>query len=179
MRSNPFPEIKTERLILRRVDESDDEVVLFLRSDKTVNKYIQRPESQMTKTKAEALQFIKRINDEIENNISITWGITLKGNPNLIGTICLWNFSKDKKNAEVGYGLKPLFYKKGIMNEALKNILAFGFDELSIHKIEAFTHKENESSKNLLKRNGFILMENRKDKENDSNLIFEIENTND
>jgi len=175
MKSNPFPEIKTERLLLRRVKEFDDEVILFLRSDKTMNKYIQRPESELTKTKAEALQFIKRINDEIENNISITWGITLNGNPNLLGTICLWNFSKDKKTAEVGYGLNPAFHKKGIMNEALKTIVDFGFKELGIHKIEAFTQKGNESSRKLLVRNGFVLMENRKCEVNSLNLIYEIE----
>ena len=90
----------------------------------------------------------------------------------------MWNFSQDNKKAEVGYDLNPLFQRKGIMSEALKNIIAFGFNELRLNKIEAFTHKENESSKNLLEKNGFILMEQKKDEKNRSNLIFEIEKTN-
>ena len=179
MKFKPFPEIITERLFLRRINESDCDVILFLRSDKTINKFIDRPESERTKNKADSIKFIKMINDGIENNNFISWGITLKENSKIIGTICLWNFSKDNKKAEVGYDLNPLFQRKGIMSEALKNIVAFGFNELRLNKIEAFTHKENGSSKNLLEKNGFIFMEHKKDKKNSSNLIFEIEKTND
>jgi len=177
MKFKPFPEIITERLFLRRINESDCDAILFLRSDKTINKFIKRPESEKTKNKADSLKFIKKINDGIENNNFISWGITLKENSKIIGTICLWNFSKDNKKAEVGYDLNPLFQRKGIMGEALKNIIAFGFNELRLNKIEAFTHKENESSKILLEKNGFIFMEQKKDEENSSNLIFEIEKT--
>lgn len=74
----------------------------------------------------------------------------------------MWNFSKDNKKAEVGYDLNPLFQRKGIMSEALKSILGFGFNNLNLDKIDAFTHKKNESSKKLLEKNGFILLEKRK-----------------
>ena len=87
----------------------------------------------------------------------------------------MWNFSKDKKQVEVGYDLSPLFQKKGIMSEALKNVIDFGFRDLRLTKIEVFTHKKNESSKNLLETNSFILMAQKKDKKNSSNLIFVIE----
>ena len=177
MKFKPFPEIITEKLFLRRINESDCDVILFLRSDKTINKFIKRPESERTKNKADSLKFIKKINDGIENNNFISWGITLKENSIIIGTICLWNFSKDNKKAEIGYDLNPLFQRKGIMSEALKNIVAFGFNKLRLNKIEAFTHKENESSKILLEKNGFILMEQKKDETNSSNLIFEIAKT--
>ena len=90
----------------------------------------------------------------------------------------MWNFSKDKKQVEVGYDLSPLFQKKGIMSEALKNVIDFGFRDLRLTKIEVFTHKKNESSKNLLETNSFILMAQKKDKKNSSNLIFEIEQAN-
>ena len=178
MKFNPFPEIVTERLFLRQINESDSDVILFLRSDKTINKFIKRAESDKTKNRLDSLNFIKKINKGIENNNFISWGITLKEDSKIIGTICLWNFSKDKKQAEVGYDLSPLFQKKGIMSEALKNVIAFGFTDLRLTKIEAFTHKENESSKNLLEQNGFILMAEKKDKKNSSNLIFEIKQTN-
>ena len=178
MKFNPFPEIVTERLFLRQINESDSDVILFLRSDKTINKFIKRAESDKTKNSLDSLNFIKKINKGIENNNFISWGITLKEDSKIIGTICLWNFSKDKKQAEVGYDLSPLFQKKGIMSEALKNVITFGFIDLRLTKIEAFTHKENESSKNLLETNGFILMAEKKDKKNSSNLIFEIKQTN-
>jgi len=174
MKFKPFPEIKTERLFLRKIEESDCDDILFLRSDKTVNKFIERPENRRTKNITDAIKFIKEINEGIENNKTISWGITLKDNHKIIGTICLWNFSKNNKTAEVGYDLNPIYQRKGIMSEALTQITNFGFIELNLEKIEAFTHTENEDSKKLLEKNGFHIVENRKDENNPNNLIFEI-----
>lgn len=176
MKFIPFPEIKTERLFLRKIEQSDCDVILFLRSDATVTKFIERPENRKTKNIADAIKFIKQLNEYLETNKSITWGITLKNNSKITGTICLWNFSKNNKTAEVGYDLDPKFQGKGIMNEALKMVVDFGFNELRLHKIEAFTYNENENSKKLLKKNGFQFIENRKDEGNKSNIIFELKN---
>jgi ribosomal-protein-alanine N-acetyltransferase len=175
MKFNPFPEIKTERLVLRKIKESDYDIILFLRSDKIVNKFIDRPENRKTKNKADAIKFIKELNENVLNNKSISWGITLKNNSQIIGTICLWNFSNDRKIAEIGYDLNPAFQKKGIMNEALKSVLSFGFNKLNLSKIEAFTHKENDSSIKLLENNRFQFIESRKDEDNANYIIFEIE----
>src|SRR5690554_5784765 len=123
----PFPEIKSERLLLRKIELSDSDVILFLRSDKTVTKFIERPENRKTKNLSDAIKFIHELNGYIETNKSITWGITLKNEPTIIGTICLWNFSQNDTIAEVGYDLSPKYHKKGIMNEALKLIIDYGF----------------------------------------------------
>lgn len=175
MKFKPFPEIKTKRLFLRKIEELDCEVILFLRSNETVTKFIERPENRKTKNKTDAIKFIKEINEAFEKNKSITWGITLKNNPKIIGTICLWNFSENNKIAEVGYDLNPDFQRRGIMSEALNSIIVFGFNELKLDKIEAFTHYKNENSKKLLEKYGFKYIDYRKDKDNTSNIIFEIE----
>jgi len=174
MNIQTFPEIKTKRLILRKIEESDSDIILFLRSDKTINKFIERPEHRKTKNIADALKHIKKLNTETKKNKSISWGISLNNNTKIIGTICLWNFSKDYKTAEVGYDLNPVFQKKGIMSEALNSVVNFGFTKLNIDKIEAFTHIQNENSKRLLVKNGFNFVKGRKDYDNLSNIIFEI-----
>ncbi|EZH74060.1 hypothetical protein ATO12_14390 [Aquimarina atlantica] len=166
-----FPELQTERLFLRQLKESDDQVILFLRSNEIVNTYVKRPK---TNTKEEAINFINKINKGIDQQDWLFWGITIKDNPELIGTICLWNFSEDKKIAEVGYDLHPKFYKQGIMNEALISILDYGFTTLGLDRIEAFTHKNNEASKKLLIRNNFNHIEDRIDNDNPDNVIFSI-----
>ncbi|MUU79716.1 GNAT family N-acetyltransferase [Winogradskyella endarachnes] len=173
MNFNPFPVLTSEYLILRKVEESDNYTILHLRSDKIINQYIKRPEHRQTKSITDALNFIKTQHKNLENNVSIVWGITLKDQSELIGTICLWNFSENKKVAEVGYDLKTEFHNKGIMTEALNLVLNFGFKQLKLQKIEAFTHFKNESSKRLLTKNGFILNPIRKDLDNDFNLIYE------
>ena len=177
MNFNPFPELTSNRLVLRNIWESDWETILFLRSDEAINKFIQRPEHRKTRNKADAVKFIKELNDNIENNRSIAWGITFKNELQILGTICLWNFSQNNRIAEVGYDLNPEFQRLGIMNEALKMIINFGFSELGLEKIEAYTHKENHRSKRLLKKNGFHFMQKRKDSDNDSNIIFELKST--
>ena len=155
MNFSRFPEIETERLLLRKIEVSDAEDVLFLRSNQIVNEFIERPENRKTKTLSDAIKFIYEINKAFENAQSVTWGITLNKNPNIIGSICLWNFSLNNKIAEVGYDLNPEFQRRGVMSEALKNVVGFGFKNLKLSRIEAFTHRENMSSKKLLEKAGF------------------------
>lgn len=105
----PFPVLKTERLTLRQLVSSDDNEIFALRSNDNVNKYLDRKPSKSLK---EARTFIKTINENIERNDSIYWAITLNGTDKLIGTICLFDFSDDNLNAEIGYELLPHFQGK-------------------------------------------------------------------
>lgn len=171
MRLSPFPILKTQRLVLRRLKQSDWEMVSYLRSDTEVNEYVKRPSAE---TKEKALEFITKINSGIDNRNIYYWVITDRTNNQMIGSICLWNFSKDQKTAEVGYDLSPKFQGKGIMNESLISALDYGFKNLDLDLIEAFTHRKNESSKNLLERNRFVLTEKRKDENNQDNIIYEL-----
>jgi ribosomal-protein-alanine N-acetyltransferase len=47
-----------------------------LLSDETINQFIERPEKRKTKTIAQAIEFIKGVNEDFENNKSVSWGIT-------------------------------------------------------------------------------------------------------
>lgn len=176
MNFTPFPILKSDRLVMRQIVETDVDSILFLRSDAEVNKFIQRPPSRQTKNRADAARFIQELANYVVENKSISWGITIENQPQIIGTICLWNFSEDKKTAEIGYDLKPEFHGQGYMNEAMQSVLNFGFLKLHLHLIEAFTHRENKNSIKLLESNGFTCMKHRSDPENSNNLIFEISN---
>jgi len=170
MNQNHFPEIKTERLFLQRLKQSDWEMVSYLRSDKEVNKFVKRPSAE---SQEKAIEFISKINTGIDKRKHYYWKITEIDDVQMIGSICLWNFSNDKKIAEVGYDLSPKFQRQGIMNEALKSVLEVGFKNLNLDLIEAYTHRKNESSKKLLERNGFILIEDKKDEHNPDNIIYQ------
>lgn len=93
----------------------------------------------------------------------------------MIGSICLWNFSTDRKYAEVGYDLSQEFQGLGIMAESLKAVLDFGFNILSLGTIEAYTHKHNEPSRKLLIKHGFELIKDKTDEHNIDNQVFAIE----
>ncbi|OAD92862.1 hypothetical protein A7A78_02575 [Aequorivita soesokkakensis] len=166
----PFPIIITERLNLRKVVPSDVDRVYYLRSDKEINKYIKRA----PQTREMAIAHIQLLDDNLKTDKAIAWGITTKESDVLIGSICLWNFSEDKKTAEVGYDLDPEFQGKGIMSEALKAVLNFGFNQRGFKTIEAYTDYRNLPSKKLLKHHGFIPSEDKKDTDNQDNEVFYI-----
>ncbi|MEN8193091.1 MAG: GNAT family N-acetyltransferase [Bacteroidota bacterium] len=171
MMKNNFPEIQTERLFLSRLKNSDWEIISFLRSDKKVNEFVKRSSAE---TKEKAIEFIQKINTQFENRNSYYWKITEKNKNIMIGSICLWNFSKDKKTAEIGYDLSPTYQGNGIMNESLKAIIEFGFREFNLDLIEAYTHYKNKNSKKLLERNGFKLVNGKKDEHNTDNIIYAL-----
>jgi len=169
MSFTPFPILQTKRLLLRQVKITDSDSILFLRSDKVVNQYIRRA---TPKNLGDSMQFIQKISKKIANKELIYWGISLQNSTGLVGTICLWNFSADKKIGEVGYDLHPAFHQQGIMGEALSKVVTYGFVSLQLHSIEAFTHRANEASKKLLEKNGFQELIGRVDAANLDNIVF-------
>ncbi len=149
----PFPILTTDRLILRPLETSDDKAIFSHRSDAGVNTYLENfRHSSIEHTQA----FIYRVQNEIAAGKTILWVITVKGSNTFIGTICLWNISKDEHKAETGYTLDPKFHRMGYMNEALVKVIGFGFNKMKLKTIDAYTHENNESSIKLLLSNNFM-----------------------
>lgn len=167
----PFPVLSTSRLTLRQLTDADAMTVSSLRSDEAVNKYIDRPGKA---TPDDALVFIQKVNAGIHLNAWIYWAVCLQGCPDLIGTICLWNFSEDKTRAEVGYELLPAYQKQGLMDEALKQVLQYGFETIHLITIDAFIHAQNESSIRLLTKNHFHPAPDKKDDQNPNYLVYTL-----
>ncbi|MCW3170592.1 GNAT family N-acetyltransferase [Chryseobacterium sp. 09-1422] len=163
--------IETDRLILKEIDESNVEDILKIRSNDVVNEYVKRIPP---KNNYDALDFILTIKKRTQNNETFYWGITYKNQQNLLGTICLYRFSEDRTEAEVGYELLPDHHRKAVMSEALSAVLNFGFNELNLQTILAFTNKFNENSKGLLVKHDFVLQEGRFDEGFPENLVFSL-----
>lgn len=172
MSKEAFVELHTERLSLKRLQNSDWREISYLRSDPIINQYVKRPNAN---TKKKAIDFIRKVDTGIKNQDIYYWKIVKKKENEMIGSICLWNFSEDNRTAEVGYDLKPENHKMGIMDESLKSIIQFGFRRLMLKSIEAYTHRDNESSTNLLERNGFKRVRDRIDENNVNNVIYVLE----
>ncbi|WP_312344726.1 GNAT family N-acetyltransferase [Chryseobacterium binzhouense] len=164
--------LETERLSLKPINESHVEDILKIRSNEMVNLFVQRVSP---KTNYDALDFILTIKKSVQNNETFYFGITYKNQQNLLGTICLYRFSEDRTEAEVGYELLPDYHRKGIMSEALSAVLDFGFNELNLKEILAFTNKFNENSKGLLSKHDFVLQKGRTDEGFPDNLVFSLE----
>lgn len=163
--------LSTERLSLRMITPNDAQDIFEIRSNPEINQFLHR---NPPKNSFDALEFILSINQKSANKEIIFWGISLQNPLKLIGTICLWKFSENRKTAELGYELLPDYHGKGIMSEAVKFVLNYGFKDLNLEKIEAFTNRNNLNSIKLLQNLKFILNENRRDEKYPENLIFEL-----
>lgn len=150
---SPFPNLETERLLLRRVDVKDVNEIIALRSNPETMKYIPRP---LVKTTEDALEHIAMMDTKIENNEGINWAITQKGNPKLIGVIGHYRIKPEHYRAEIGYMLLPEFSGKGIISEAVKEVVKYGFKGMQLHSIEAVIDPENNASAKVLEKNGFV-----------------------
>jgi ribosomal-protein-alanine N-acetyltransferase len=150
---SPFPILSTERLHLRRMSLEDKNEVFFLRSDKEMLQFLDRDPA---KSIDEATDWIRMIDEGIDNNQFVAWGITLEDDPKLIGTITFWNLKKEHYRAEIGYALHTHFQGRGLMREAMKAVLDYGFNTMNLHSVEANVNPGNYRSIQLLERNGFV-----------------------
>jgi ribosomal-protein-alanine N-acetyltransferase len=167
-----FPIIKTKRLILRHLVPEDRKTIFLLRTDKQVSMFIDRP---VTGSETEAAAFIEKIQSNCELNLSVYWAISLDADPELIGTICLWNFSEDRKLAELGYEMFPAFQGRGLMSEAINAVLDYGFQDCGLAAIEANTHRDNIRSKKLLSKFRFQYLPDKMDANNHNNEVYLLE----
>lgn len=144
-----FPILQTRRLTLRQLSAGDHPEIYALRSDVNVNRYLDRKPSRSF---ADAKDFIKAVLANSSQNTSVYWAITWKDRAELIGTICLFNFSNDHLMAEIGFELLPAFQGKGIMQEAASKVIAYALHDLGLTTIDAYTHADNQGSIRLLTR---------------------------
>jgi len=133
--------------------EEDGEEIFFLRSDKKMLQYLDRDPA---KSIDEALKWLQMINEGIDGDQYIAWGIELKNNPELVGIITFWNIKKEHYRAEIGYSLHTHYQGKGLMREAVARVLEYGFKVMKLHSVEANVNPANEASIRLLERSNFI-----------------------
>lgn len=147
-----FSSLTTNRLHLRQIQPTDAEALFAIRSDRAVTEpYGQEPQQSLD----QARTLIERIQAYYDERDAIFWGITLKGEDTVIGTVTFWNFDPGFHCAEIGYELNRAYWRQGIMAEAISAILTYGFTEAGLHRIEANPGAENTASRTLLLKLGF------------------------
>lgn len=149
-----FPQLETERLILRqfRLDEVDQMALFRIFSDSRVTRYYNL---RTFTAPEEAWQLLRRRRDRFWQGRGIRWAITLKGSDEIIGSCGFNSLNKKKQTGELGYELARPFWQQGIMTEAVSTAVAYGLTMLSLCRIEAWVMPANRASANLLLKVGF------------------------
>jgi ribosomal-protein-alanine N-acetyltransferase len=147
-----FPLIETERLVLRELRPDDERALYVLFSDPEMMRYWGEPHDSLARTKA----MVTTIIEAYRAQTGIEWGVTLKSTGELIGKVCHHRLMKAHFRSEIGYILAKAHWGHGLVHEALRAIIAFGFDALKLHSIEAQLDPKNVRSVRVLEKLGFV-----------------------
>jgi len=88
----------------------------------------------------------------------LVWGIVLDGA--VVGCIGLSSIRWQERavrldRAELGYWIAPALWGQGLVTEAARGVVAFGFDELGLHKITVGCFADNAASRRVIEKTGF------------------------
>ncbi|MDX1419566.1 MAG: GNAT family N-acetyltransferase [Rubricoccaceae bacterium] len=147
-----LPTLETERLRLRHPRLDDAEAVLTVFGDPEAMRYWSHPPLGDL---AAARRYIRGIHDGFAARRLFQWAITEAGEDRLIGTVTLYAWDPENRRVEVGFMLDRAHWGKGYAGEAVRAALAFGFDRMGLHRVEADVHPDNAGSLRLLERLGF------------------------
>ena len=148
---NTFPILYTERLDLIEITQNHLSDLFKLFGDENVTQFYNLLPLKNLK---EGQKLIDWFQNRFKDKLGIRWGIALKGQKNIIGTIGFNNFTK-RHRANIGYDLQTEHWNKGYATEALNIILKFGFNELELNRIEAEVMQGNVFSEKLLYKLNF------------------------
>lgn len=148
-----FPILETNRLKLRKIEDSDAGSILKYLSDQEVMKYYGLDPFQ---TLEEALDEISWYESIYTKDTGIRWGISLKENGEIIGSCGFLNRVKEHHRTEIGYELSKEYWGTGIAREALEAIIEYGFHHLQFQRIAALIEIPNIASQKLAERLGFV-----------------------
>jgi ribosomal-protein-alanine N-acetyltransferase len=148
----PFPILETENLVLRRPALSDVDELFLYRSDREFMRFIMH---RLATCREDVVTSIQTVNGIIDRNEAINWAITRKGNDMIIGMLGYVQINKGHARAEIGYTMHRPYHGTGIIQEATKAVIDYGFNVMNLHSIEAVIVHENIPSKKLVERFGF------------------------
>jgi [ribosomal protein S5]-alanine N-acetyltransferase len=142
--------LDTPRLRLRLLALSDVDFVFRHFSDPQVTRYLL--DEPPFSSRAEAVELIEFYQQSHKSN---RWGIEHKADGVLAGTCGFHNWDQKRFRAEIGYDLSPGYWGQGLMVEALRSALSFGFQQMQLNRIEALIYVENPQSARVLEKLGF------------------------
>jgi RimJ/RimL family protein N-acetyltransferase len=155
MADNAFTELRSPRLILRRLRRDDLAALCAYRSLPEVARY----QDWESFGPDEAARLIDG-QSGLEPNVPGTWfqlAIVVGTTGIMIGDCGLHCRQEDPRQMEIGITVAPAHQRRGYATEAIECLLGFVFGSLGKHRVAAVTDAENRSAASLFSRLGFRL----------------------
>lgn len=136
---------ETDRLFLRKMNETDVDAVFAMRSDEEIMRFIRPIQTQKKETES----WIKLISSRWESEKLGFCAIIEKSTKSFAGWCGLWRLNETGET-EIGYALLKEFWGKGYAVEAAAAFLKYGFEELNLEKIVAVADPVNRNSRRVM-----------------------------
>jgi len=147
----PLPTLDTARLGLRPFEPADAAAVHAHLGDGRIaatTLTVPHPYPQ-----GAAEEFISRHPTSWREGRSATWAIVGRADGRLVGAMSL-RLTLAHHRGEAGYWIAVDEWGKGFATESLRRLIAFAFDELGLHRVEAHHFVENPASGRVMERCG-------------------------
>lgn len=138
-----LPVLDTKRLRLRPLSMRDEKDMYRYASDPAVSRHVLWDAHESPRDTRSALRSAIR---QYRSGAPGSFAIERRSDRRMIGTIGFMWINLDYRSGEVGYSLSRAYWNQGIMTEALRAVLAFGFDTLQLNRIEAQHETDNPAS---------------------------------
>lgn len=146
-----LPELHTERLTLKEVEEKDAAAFASLARDIEENKYWGYDWRQDAPADPDDMWFLEELRSDFKKKNELPLGIYLR--ETLVGEVVLHAFGC-RAEAEIGMRLLPAYRHNGYAREALLGLMEYGFIKLGLERIEAKCFRANEPSARTLRAAG-------------------------
>lgn len=149
-----FPYISTDRIILRKIVNTDIEELFEIYSNKNVFTYIP---GDVKKNKDTVMNMIGHFERDFNKQKNIVLGICLAEAPNeIVGVAEMFDYDEKVNMITIGYRLGERCWGRGIAPEAVKAMAGYLFFTVGINRIQGFVMPENKRSQRVLEKNHFL-----------------------
>ena len=153
--------LETKRLLLRPLELSDADDMFAMDNNPEVHKYLwQKPALAID----ESIKVIEYVQSQYERNKIGRFATIIKETGEFIGWTGIKFVHDHIENGntnfyDYGYRLSEKFWGKGYATEASIAWLDYGFNQMNIEIMNAYTHNDNGASNHILEKVGMTLME--------------------
>jgi ribosomal-protein-alanine N-acetyltransferase len=138
-------------LTLRALKHSDVRDIFAYASDPEICRYTTwAPHQSIDDTRA----FIAHMLSQYQIGQPSNWGIVLNSTGRVVGTCGFCNISIQHERGELGYAIARDLWGQGLMSEAVRASIDFGFRSLQLHRIEAHCDARNVGSARVMEKCG-------------------------
>jgi ribosomal-protein-alanine N-acetyltransferase len=150
----PINAIETERLLVTPAEAGHLDELLEVNGDDQVTRFL--PYETWT-GRGDAEAWLAGMNLLSQSGMCRQLVLLQKADSRAVGTLLLFNFEEKCRRVEIGYALGRVWWGRGLMNEAVRDVCDYAFSAMNIRRIEAEVNIANTASCDLLTRVGFQL----------------------